>query len=327
MNRIDRLLAIVIALQQRQETAQSLADKFEVSKRTIFRDLQSLAEMGIPLYSHSGPHGGIRLMDGYALPPLKLTTQEAMTLLFSLNAVTQLTDTPFNQERWTVIDKVKAILPEDQLRQLESVLKSFTIEIPKRSYKVPHLAPLLSYTANAVWLKVFYRSANHQRWLDILPQQVYTAHGFWYCQAYSATHEEVRTFRVDRMDNLEELDNIAMHEEVDVKRLAKFANQTHKSSNDQNLSDERIPIRVKVTYRGMLQVEQDPEIGECLMPISENEWEVRFDLPLTEWNWAVQFFYSLGLEAEVIAPEKLRLEIGGLAKKVYSTYFNSLTEK
>lgn len=57
MKRTDRLMAILIALQQKPETAQRLADKFEVTKRTILRDMQSLSEMGIPLYSMTGPSG------------------------------------------------------------------------------------------------------------------------------------------------------------------------------------------------------------------------------------------------------------------------------
>lgn len=57
MRKLDRLMAIVMALQHRPETAQSLADKLEVSKRTIIRDMQALSEMGVPIYSLPGPQG------------------------------------------------------------------------------------------------------------------------------------------------------------------------------------------------------------------------------------------------------------------------------
>src|SRR5690349_16870199 len=106
LKRTDRLMAILIALQQRPETAQSLADKFEVSKRTVLRDMQSLSEMGIPLYSITGPKGGFRLMEGFQLPPLQLDSQEALTVLFALRAVARIADAPFKQARWTVMDKI-----------------------------------------------------------------------------------------------------------------------------------------------------------------------------------------------------------------------------
>ncbi|AGA59116.1 putative transcriptional regulator [Thermobacillus composti KWC4] len=92
MRRMDRLVAILIALQQRPETAQSLADKFEVSRRTILRDMQALAEMGVPIWAEPGPAGGFRLMEGYRLPPLQLDSQEALTLLFALRALTRLAE-------------------------------------------------------------------------------------------------------------------------------------------------------------------------------------------------------------------------------------------
>src|SRR5690606_20594868 len=101
MKKFDRLMAIVMALQQRPETAQSLADKLEVSRRTIMRDMQSLSEMGVPLYAMPGPAGGYRLMEGYKLPPLHLNHDEALVILFALKSSTRIADTPFNQARWT----------------------------------------------------------------------------------------------------------------------------------------------------------------------------------------------------------------------------------
>lgn len=80
MNRTDRLLAILIELQRRQTvTAQSLAEKFETSIRTIYRDMDALNESGVPIYSMPGH--GYSLMDGYFLPPIQLTPEEAVTLL------------------------------------------------------------------------------------------------------------------------------------------------------------------------------------------------------------------------------------------------------
>ncbi|MDZ7543147.1 HTH domain-containing protein, partial [Clostridium perfringens] len=130
MKRGDRLTAIVMALQQRAETAVSLAAKLEVSKRTIMRDMQALSEMGVPLYAVSGPSGGYRLMEGYKLPPLGLTEAEALTVLVALNGMTRLADSPFNTERWTVIDKVRHGWSPDLQLQLEPLLSKRELSIP-----------------------------------------------------------------------------------------------------------------------------------------------------------------------------------------------------
>ncbi|OXM17509.1 helix-turn-helix transcriptional regulator [Paenibacillus herberti] len=313
MKRTDRLMAILIALQQRLETAQSLADKFEVSKRTILRDMQSLSEMGIPLYSMTGPTGGFRLMEGFQLPPLQLDSQEALTVLFALRAMTKMTDTPFNGARWTVTDKIKAILPEQTIHVIEPMLDYFEIEVPARTVKTPHLIVLLELTAQSRWIQALYSSENNQRWLQLLPRRIYTAHGFWYCEAYSVTHEEQRTFRVDRFETIEMMEP---SDEV-IEKVQQHDGQQQQHGNQ----DEALQrIRAKLTYRGALLAEQDFHIGEQVRQVSEEEWEVDFLCPASQWQWAIRFFFTLGLDAEVIEPSSLRQEIYSMSKELCDRY-------
>lgn len=310
VKRMDRLMAILIALQLRPERAQSLAEKFEVSKRTILRDMQSLSEMGVPIYSTTGPTGGFRLMEGYQLSPLQFNSQEALIILMALQAVTKMTDTPFNEARWTVIDKIRSSLPPHILEQIQPVLERTEIEMPVRNYRVPQLVELMDHTTNCKWLNIFYHSKNHQRWLVIFPKRVYTSHGFWYCEAYSVTHQEDRLIRVDRIKQIQETDPPT---DTDV--------SSSKIGGEEN--ERAIRIIAKLTYKGMLQVEQDIHIGECLYANSDDEWIVDFQCPVTEWSWAVQLFYSLGLDAEVLEPPILRKEIYDLAHQVSRRYQSS----
>ncbi|WP_199621124.1 helix-turn-helix transcriptional regulator [Paenibacillus alkalitolerans] len=212
MKRKDRLFAILLALQQRQETAQSLAAKFEVSKRTILRDMQSLAEIGVP----------------------------------------------FN------------------------------------------------YTSEGKWLNIFYRSQRHRRWLQIKPNRVVIANGFWYCDAYSHTHGEDRTFRIDRIDSIEVT---APPEQPETERVVPEQPQMQPTR-----------IRAILTYKGMLQVEQDEHIGERIRAVSDEEWELDFICPPSEWKWFIRYFYSLGMEAEVVEPESLRESIHDMAVQMCERY-------
>lgn len=70
----------------------------------------------------------------------------------------------------------------------------------------------------------------------------------------------------------------------------------------------------------MLQVEQDEHIGELISQISDDLWEVDFHCPQAEWSWAIRFFYSLGLHAEVTEPEALRQEIFQMAEQMCQQY-------
>lgn len=203
MKRRDRLLAITLALQAGPETAQSLADKFEVSRRTILRDMQSLSEIGVPLYAESGKTGGYRLMDSYRLPPLHLDEREALALLLSLKLMHGYADTPFNQERWTVQNKLHAALAPETLAEVKQLLSCLEMEVPPREYTAPLLEPLLSFIAASDWAEGFYRSLSGEKKVLLLPHKIYGASGFWYCDAYSHTHGEIRKFRVDRFSSLQ----------------------------------------------------------------------------------------------------------------------------
>lgn len=302
-------MAILIALQQKTATAQSLADKFEVSKRTILRDMEALSEMGIPLYATTGPSGGFQLMEGYKLPPLQFDSQEALTLLFALNALTKMADTPFNQARWTTMNKITAIMPPSILQQVEPILNHLEIDVPNRSYKTPLLEDLLRFASEATWIQAHYRSEKHQRWLQLLPQRVYMAHGFWYCEAYSIEHKEQRTFRADRFDQLAAMEktqsDICKAERVHVKSDA---------------TSQSIHVIAKLTYRGALLAERDPHIGQYVKHVTDDEWELDFMCPAEEWSWAIKFFFTLGLDAEVMEPRSLKQEIYQMASQLCSRY-------
>ncbi|MBD8498074.1 helix-turn-helix transcriptional regulator [Paenibacillus arenosi] len=326
MKRSDRLTAIVMALQQQAETAQSLADKFEVSKRTILRDMQTLSEMGIPLYGESGPHGGYRLMEGYNLPPLALSEEEALLTLVALQGMTQLADSPFNAERWTVIDKIKHALTPTYRSQLHTKLNKMELFMPKRSYRTPHLTQLLEAAVEGHAIEAFYRSIRHERWLKLLPQRVYTANGFWYCEAYSFTHGESRSFRVDRVTELRLLGNQAVAYAMDAQQR-----DSYQVARGQDLSakverdvfqphTERVRIVARLTYRGVRLVEQDEHLGEKVHLCGDDEWELDAELPRSEWQWVVEWFYRLGMDAEVLEPLELREEVAKLAAQVYARY-------
>ncbi|MBJ6363750.1 helix-turn-helix transcriptional regulator [Paenibacillus sp. GCM10012307] len=337
MKRSDRLMAIVLALGQHKETAASLADKLEVSRRTILRDIQSLTELGVPVYALNGVKGGYRLMEGYTLPPLQLDTNEALTLLLSLDSMTAYADTPFNKERWTVMDKVKSILSPETLNKVAPLLKHMTVEVPRRSYTVPHLSRLMELTAQAKWVSVFYRSQSHQRTLLIRPQRIYAAHGFWYCETYSQIHREERLLRVDRMSQVEEAEPPPTLPDLPELGQDYVLQQDYvceeNSSGGLDASKRNFPalartsftLKAKLTYRGMLEVERDEHLGEKLVMIAEDEWLLEGELPVSEWDWTVRLFYFLGTDAYIIAPSALGEAVAIKARATLRHYSN--TEK
>ena len=118
MNRTDRLLAIVLELQaKKQVRAEDLAAKFEVSKRTIYRDMLALDEFGVPIVALPGQ--GYSLVEGYFLPPLTFNTDEAIMLLLGADFVGRNFDAQYREAAQSANQKIVTVLPEGLRQEVE----------------------------------------------------------------------------------------------------------------------------------------------------------------------------------------------------------------
>src|ERR1041385_3428536 len=124
MNRIDRLTAILIHLQtKRVVKAEEISDRFEISLRTVYRDVKALMEAGVPIGSEAGK--GYFIVDGYHLPPVMFNQEEASSLLLAGKLVEKMTDQSILKAIESALHKIKSVLHEkekDHLENLQSVI-------------------------------------------------------------------------------------------------------------------------------------------------------------------------------------------------------------
>ncbi|MEL6340807.1 MAG: HTH domain-containing protein [Myxococcota bacterium] len=122
MKRTERLFAIAQYLRGRRTgvTAEALAERFEVTVRTIYRDLDSLRDAKLPVHSERGRGGGFALDRSYALPPVNFTAREAAMLVFAGDYLDRMRSFPFVRALREAIDKVRAALPKKAQRELAS---------------------------------------------------------------------------------------------------------------------------------------------------------------------------------------------------------------
>src|ERR687886_894829 len=154
MSRMERLLEKLIALRTRPRfTVQELADEFGVSRRTMLRDLQALAGMGVPLAAMPGPGGGYELTPGHRLLPLSLTTDEALGLLLSYEAFLQNASSPFSTQSLSAVTKVRAALPADVVAELDHLRRYIAILDRPRGVTAPLLGELLQAACDGVHLR------------------------------------------------------------------------------------------------------------------------------------------------------------------------------
>ncbi|MGE7865814.1 helix-turn-helix transcriptional regulator [Bacillus paramycoides] len=212
MNRMDRLLAILIELQRKQTvTAQSLAEKFETSKRTIYRDMDALSESGVPIFSMPGH--GYSLMDGYFLPPIKLTPEEAVTLLLGGDYIEKTFASSFSVHAKSAKEKLEVVLPTDQQKKIEELRGTFRFLSPIFSHQQPEREKLENLffllqesiqKEQAISFSYLKPRETTKIRRTVHPYGLVNISGIWYIVAHCLLRKQIRNFRLDRMDELQQ---------------------------------------------------------------------------------------------------------------------------
>ncbi len=207
MNRFDRLAAILIQLQARRVVrGQDLAAQFSVSLRTVYRDLRTLEQAGVPLGGEAGV--GYSLAEGYRLPPVMFTREEATALLMAEELVVQLTDARTAQLSRAAMSKLRAVLRRPDRDFLETLGPRITILPTRHPHGTPPLAAnlhqqLLSSIADQQVVTLDYHAGYQgvptQR--DVEPIGVYFGR-YWHVVAFCRLRQEFRDFRLDRIAGL-----------------------------------------------------------------------------------------------------------------------------
>jgi predicted DNA-binding transcriptional regulator YafY len=205
MNRTDRLLAIVLELQaRRKRRAEDLAAAFEVSKRTIYRDVQALCEAGVPVVSEPGR--GYSLVDGYFLPPLRFTLEEAMLLLLGSDVMGQSFDAEYQAVARNAGRKISGVLPDNLRAQVESLQKRIQFSPGGHGHGTgaEHLPIIRHAIVKQQTLRLHYHArsgagGSHSLDRDADPYGLVFVSGHWYMVAYCHLRGDIRNFRLDRI--------------------------------------------------------------------------------------------------------------------------------
>jgi len=205
MNRIDRLNAILIHLQGKPRvTIEELELRFELSRRTIFRDIRALIESGVPIGGNAGE--GYFIVEGYHLPPVVFNKQEAAALLLGAKFIEQHTDAQTAQTFDAAMYKVKAVLRFTDKEFLDNLESRISIRPNPRAGQFPdsHIAELQTAVATHRVIQISYQSGHEQlteRQVEPLGMVFYSSH--WHLIGFCRMRQDLRDFRADRIVKLE----------------------------------------------------------------------------------------------------------------------------
>jgi predicted DNA-binding transcriptional regulator YafY len=202
--RLSRLTAILTQLQtKRLLTASELAQKFSVSKRTIYRDIRALEQAGVPILTEEGK--GYSIMEGYRIPPVMFTESEANALITAEKLVLKNKDASFVEHYTEAINKIKSVLRltiKDKVDLLSN--RTLFIHNSENERTSNYLSTLQLALTNYNLAEINYHSPdNNQTTKRIVePFAIYSTHENWLLIAFCHLRNDFRTFRLDRILNL-----------------------------------------------------------------------------------------------------------------------------
>lgn len=311
MNRTDRLVAMVLYLQGRRVVrASDLAAHFEITERTVYRDIAALSEAGVPIAGEAGV--GYTLMKGYHLPPVMFTAEEASSLFVGGELVKQFTDPSLHAPMTTALDKLRAVLPREHQEHVDRLVRGTVVmgrgfgpnQDPAGQ---PMLLPVQQGVVQRRVLRLTYRGsardADTQR--DVEPLGVVFYSGNWYLVAWCRLRDDLRHFRIDRIKRLE-----LRPDRFDARPDFNLA----KHLEEYGAQGDAMPARVWFA-RGV-QERARRESYATLVEEARRDGGAEFSLFTVSYEWMARWLLSFGTCAEAISPPELRRLVREEAAKV-----------
>jgi len=314
-NVATRLLSLIMLLQSRPIwKAAGLASELDVSERTVHRYMGMLEEIGIPIYSERGRYGGFSLVRGYKLPPLIFTAEEATVLYMGANLVQEVWGRTYGDAVTAVTAKLDNVLPDDLRQEVAQAQQSLVVGgLAARDYRPwePMIHTLRQCIGERRCVRLRYRSLSKQeetkRMID--PYALTFQWGLWYLLGFCHLRQDMRTFRVDRIQEVESREeNFTMPRDFDAREYMARTMQTEWKYNVLVCLDASVAQHVR-------------EWNGRWMEIAEREdGSITAQFGTADLDWATGWVLSYGSAAEALEPPELVERVREAAKSVLRQY-------
>ncbi|EHB62268.1 MULTISPECIES: helix-turn-helix transcriptional regulator [Paenibacillus] len=314
MSKSKRLIELMMTVNRmRKFTVKELADQFGVSARTILRDLQELSELGVPLYSEVGPHGGYQVLRERILPPIAFSEEEAVAMFFASHALRHYLFLPFEAESSAALQKFYYYMPGDVRDRIDEMKNRVDFLTHTRKQKAAFLGVLLDAAVEQRVVSIQYETKQGLSERSIQPVGIYASNGFWYCPAYCFMRGDFRLFRCDRMHS-------AAFDESGVEPLDH--RYIHLGNWREFAAEKAVYVRMiaELTREGVQRCEAE------LCPVPridvkpDGSGRLDQEVPTSEMRYFAKFFLGLGNEAVVLEPKELVDSIRDILRELTEKY-------
>ncbi|MDO8686310.1 MAG: YafY family protein [Clostridiales bacterium] len=297
--KIDRLIGIItILLQNGKTTAPYLAKRFEVSRRTILRDIDTLCQAGIPIVTARGGDGGISIMDGYKLDKCVLTTDEMQSIITGLKSIDSISKTS-NLER--------LLLKLSPSNAVVSLTDSIVIDLS--SHYKDSLSEKISLIKQAIadgkliTFDYYYSKGETKRKIE--PYFIAFKWAAWYVFGWCTEREDFRLFKLNRLWDLKITDESYAPRDIPSEKA-----NLDKAHTDQN--------KIEILFDKSVRFRLIEDYG--LHCYTETENGLLLSLEYTNKEYILSWILAFGDKAEVLSPQDVRNEYAEMIKNVAKKY-------
>ncbi|MBL9207329.1 MAG: YafY family transcriptional regulator [Opitutaceae bacterium] len=313
MNRTDRLVAMVMYFQGRRLVrAEELAEHFEVSVRTVYRDVAALSEAGVPVTGEAGV--GYSLVKGYHLPPVMFTGDEAMALFVGAEMVKRFTDASLSRPMESAVLKLRAVLPREQQDDVDRLARAMVVAgggALREGLDQQVLLPIQQAVVSRRVLRLCYRARGEDEPTrrDVEPLGVVFYGGAWYLVGWCRLRGGMRQFKLQRVISLTLLEErFPQRPEFSITRYL----------DEWMAVDAMVAVRVWFAAGAVERARRESYSGFIESKPVTGGVEARlltFSLP-----WFARWMLSFGEDAEALEPEELRTLVEKEANQVLQRY-------
>ena len=295
---INRLFEIVyILLERKTITAKELAERFEVSTRTIYRDIEILSQAKIPVYANKGNGGGIGLLEDYVLDKSVLSEEEQNQILFALQSMEKIS----NQDEKNILEKMSSIFNKSKTNWIDVDFSDWeTNGEQDQTFNLIRNAIL----KHNVLEFVYYNSYGEEKKRQAEPLQIYFKDKSWYLKAYCRLKQDYRLFKISRMKDIKLLNETFERELPQIKEN-KF---------DYKTIQLQLEISKNMSYRVYDEFKR-----EDIIKNKNGDFIVKVEFP--ENDWVYGYILSFGENVKVLSPGYVKSIIKEKLQKSLKNYF------
>ncbi len=307
--RIDRMLSITLMLLNRDRiSARELAEKFEVSVRTIYRDVEAINMAGIPVISYSGNNGGFGIMENYKIDRRLLSMDDILSILTALRSVNIAFE---DQSLDSTMEKIKSLVPKDKTGELDLRSEQIVIELLPWGYSKRYKDNLKEIQRSIIksgLIEIKYRNNRGETTIRIIEPMTLLLKGqTWYLFAFCRLKNDFRLFRISRIVIAQPFDECFVRRKGSYRELIKWDSDPQKTTN----------LVLKFSPEMKLKVEEY-FFYENITTMEDGYLIVCTSYPEDEWVYS--FILSYGEYIEVLEPQHIRDIIQKKIKKMSDIY-------